>query len=128
IGTDRDNAWRLQTTYHLRRLASYTVLGAAAGAAGSLLNLAGALARIRPLAAVLAGGTMVLFGVVALLRIKGVRLGHLPLPAGWTRAAQRGHAAAMSLPPTTRALSIGLLTTMLPCGWLYAFAVTAAGT
>lgn len=27
-----------------------------------------------------------------------------------------------------RAASIGLLTTLLPCGWLYAFVVTAAGT
>ena len=26
------------------------------------------------------------------------------------------------------ALVIGLLTTLLPCGWLYAFAITAAGT
>jgi sulfite exporter TauE/SafE len=27
-----------------------------------------------------------------------------------------------------RALVVGLLTTLLPCGWLYAYAVTAAGT
>ena len=27
-----------------------------------------------------------------------------------------------------RALALGLATTLLPCGWLYAFAVTAAGT
>ena len=26
------------------------------------------------------------------------------------------------------ALLIGMLTTLLPCGWLYAFAITAAGT
>ena len=30
--------------------------------------------------------------------------------------------------PRTRALVIGLLTGLLPCGWLYAFVVTAAGT
>jgi sulfite exporter TauE/SafE len=30
--------------------------------------------------------------------------------------------------PRTRAAVIGLLTGALPCGWLYAFVVTAAGT
>ncbi len=34
----------------------------------------------------------------------------------------------LKLQPTQRALAIGLLTTLLPCGWLYAFALTAAGT
>jgi sulfite exporter TauE/SafE len=31
-------------------------------------------------------------------------------------------------PPVSRALLLGLLTTLLPCGWLYAFVATAAGT
>jgi hypothetical protein len=30
--------------------------------------------------------------------------------------------------PTARALTVGLLTTLLPCGWLYAFVITAAAT
>ncbi|QKK06734.1 MAG: sulfite exporter TauE/SafE family protein [Planctomycetota bacterium] len=34
----------------------------------------------------------------------------------------------MSLPPVRRAVVIGLMTTLLPCGWLYAFVATAAGT
>ena len=34
----------------------------------------------------------------------------------------------MRLAPPARALVIGLLTTLLPCGWLYAFVATAAGT
>jgi sulfite exporter TauE/SafE len=37
-------------------------------------------------------------------------------------------AAVAAQPPVTRALVIGLLTGLLPCGWLYAFIVTAAGT
>ena len=32
------------------------------------------------------------------------------------------------MPPIARATIIGLLTTLLPCGWLYAFVITAAGT
>ena len=34
----------------------------------------------------------------------------------------------MNYPPVARAGAIGLLTTLLPCGWLYAFAVVASGT
>ena len=34
----------------------------------------------------------------------------------------------MNRPPVVRAALIGLLTTLLPCGWLYAFVITAAGT
>lgn len=34
----------------------------------------------------------------------------------------------MDRPPVVRAAATGLFTTLLPCGWLYAFVVTAAGT
>jgi hypothetical protein len=38
-----------------------------------------------------------------------------------------GQRAAVGLRPLPRALTIGLLTALLPCGWLYAFAIIAAG-
>jgi len=126
------SSWRrqaaLQGAYHVGRLISYTALGAAAGAAGSLLNIAGALAGIRPVAVSLAGATMILFGIVTILHSAGVAIGRFHLPGAWMRLMQRGHRAAMDRPPIARSLSIGLLTTLLPCGWLYAFAITAAGT
>lgn len=118
----------LQGAYHLGRLTTYTLLGAAAGAAGRFLDLASALAGLRPMAAVLAGGVMVIFGLMAFAKARGARLRQLPLPAGWLRIVQAGHRAAMSLPPVYRAGAIGMLTTLLPCGWLYAFAMTAAAT
>jgi sulfite exporter TauE/SafE len=117
----------LQTAYHLGRLVSYLSLGAAAGAAGGVVNIAGGLAGIRPLAAAIAGATMVLFGLRALLRTDGFHL-QITLPARWTRVVQKGHRFAFSRAPASRALTIGLLTTLLPCGWLYSFAITAAGT
>ncbi|RMF74072.1 MAG: sulfite exporter TauE/SafE family protein, partial [Planctomycetota bacterium] len=64
----------------------------------------------------------------AILRLGGVRLPAAPLPPGAQRLAVWGHRAALGLSPVRRALLIGLLSTLLPCGWLYAFAVTAAGT
>ncbi len=118
----------LQSAYHLGRLLTYTLLGAAAGAAGGMLNLATTLAGLRPIAAALAGGMMIVFALIALLRHQGVHIDRLPLPAFWTNLLHRGHRAAMNRPPRLRAFSIGLLTTLLPCGWLYAFAITAAGT
>lgn len=117
----------LQSAYHTGRLITYVVLGVAAGATGKLINMAGALAGLRPLAGILAGATMVIFGIAALMQTRGVQLHRLALPAAWVRVMQAGHRAAMNRPPLLRALFIGLLTTLLPCGWLYAFVTTAAG-
>jgi hypothetical protein len=37
-------------------------------------------------------------------------------------------ARARERPPALRALALGLATTLLPCGWLHAFTLTAAGS
>jgi sulfite exporter TauE/SafE len=122
-------ALNTQAAYHGGRLLSYTLLGVAAGATGSMLNLAGALAGVRPIATALAGATIATFGVISLLRLRGANIGKLNvLPASWTRLVARASGVAMNRPPAVRALMIGLLTTLLPCGWLYAFTITAAGT
>jgi hypothetical protein len=118
----------LQAAYHLGRLATYTLLGIAAGAAGKLLDLTTALAGLRPVAASLAGATLLAFGLFSLLRIRGLVPPRLPAPAFMQRLLQAGHRRAFERPPIVRAAMIGLLTTLLPCGWLYAFVLTAAGT
>jgi sulfite exporter TauE/SafE len=117
-----------QAAYHGGRLVSYMALGAAAGAAGGLVNVAGGLAGVRPVAAALAGAAMVAFGVTTWLRTRGVHVSRVPLPEFVRAAARAGYRVAMRRRPVPRAFVIGLLTTLLPCGWLYAFAVTAAGT
>ena len=71
---------------------------------------------------------MVAVGIVAVLRYSGVRLPQLPLPKFLPRWVRFGRQVAFSWRPLPRALSIGLLTAFLPCGWLYAFAIVAAGT
>lgn len=114
--------------YHGGRLVTYTVLGAAAGTLGAAVDLTGSALGISRAAAVTAGATMVLMGLRALLQRRGVHLARWPMPR-WARAGlHRGHRAAQSLPPPVRAGVIGMMTTLLPCGWLYAFAVVAAGT
>jgi sulfite exporter TauE/SafE len=132
------SAFALQCAYHAARGAGYALLGAAAGAAGHLVDLAGALTGLQPLAAGLAGLTLVALGAAALCRLTGwggarlpaplARLSRVGLPARVAGLLRRAQVRALRLPPTSRALAIGATTTLLPCGWLYAFAVTAAGT
>lgn len=126
----RGAAAPLHAAYHGGRLLTYTLLGAAAGALGALVDLASSLAGLQPIALALAGGAMVFFGVSELARAHRWRLPGLAWrpPRAWTRLLQRGQQFAARRSGPARALTIGLLTTLLPCGWLYAFVVTAAGT
>ena len=114
--------------YNGGRLVTYTLLGALAGALGQALDLAGHAAGLEQLAAALAGGLMVAWGALALLRALEVRVPRVPLPAVLQRAYAKVLKRLHGKPPIVRAAIIGLASTLLPCGWLYAFAVTAAGT
>ena len=110
------------------RLAAYSILGLAAGAIGAALDLAGSLAGVQRVAAVAAGAVMIVWGVFALLQIGGVRVfkhGSSSRLSGWLR---RGISMVGDRPPIVRATVVGLLSGVLPCGWLWAFVVTAAGT
>lgn len=118
----------LQAAYHGGRLVTYSVLGAVAGLIGSAVDLAGEAAGIGRAAAIGAGVMMIGFGVVALMRQCGVRVRRMPTPRVLQGIVAKGHRLVMNKPPVLRSLVIGLLTTLLPCGWLYAFAITAAGT
>ena len=120
--------FKLQAAYHLGRLVTYTLLGVAAGAVGALLNLGQTLVGLQHLATVVAGSMILGFGVITLLRIMGVSIGTLRPPKWMQRLVTASQRAAMLLDPLPRAAIIGLSTTFLPCGWLYAFAVSAAGT
>jgi uncharacterized protein len=111
------------------RLLIYAAFGLAAGAVGAALDVAGSLAGVQRVAAILAGVTMVAWGVAALLQLRGFRL--FRHGSGSGRAAKlfrRGFSLVSDKPPVARAAVVGLLSGFLPCGWLWAFVVTAAGT
>ncbi|MEM6257858.1 MAG: sulfite exporter TauE/SafE family protein [Planctomycetota bacterium] len=118
----------LTMAYHGGRLATYVALGVAAGSVGALLDLSGALVGVSRVAMSLAGALMVVFGLSAAMAAMGRRSIRVPVPKPMQKALTVGHRAAMQLSPVRRALTIGLLTTLLPCGWLYAFAAVAGGT
>lgn len=123
----RASAWG-HAAYNGGRLVSYLLLGAIAGALGAGVEQVGTGVGIARAAGALAGVLMIAWGVVTLLVHRGLAMPTLAPLAGaqrWMAARLRG---ARDLPPVARALTVGLLTTLLPCGWLYAFVVTAAGT
>lgn len=114
--------------YHLSRALSYAATGAAAGAFGWMLDAGGALVGAQRVTAVAAGIAVAVVGVALLMSAGGFDAGRAGLPA-WLRAAVSGvHRAAAAMPPVRRAAVIGLATPLLPCGWLWAFALVAAGT
>ncbi|MFK7759821.1 MAG: sulfite exporter TauE/SafE family protein [Phycisphaerales bacterium] len=119
---------KLQSAYHGGRLVTYTLLGIIAGTLGQALDFGGSFVGFQRSATVLAGVFMIAFGLMALARIRGLRIKHVRAPKFMQRAVERGQRFAFTLSPFKRAMMIGLLTTLLPCGWLYAFAFTAAGT
>jgi len=110
------------------RLFTYAALGLAAGSLGAVLDLAGSLAGFQRSAAVVAGSIMVIWGILALLQIRGVRLFSHGSGSRLGRWLHRGFALISQKPPLVRAATVGLLSGLLPCGWLWAFLVTAAGT
>lgn len=124
----RARVWA-HVAYHGGRLLSYVALGLAAGAIGAGVTHAGMLVGISRGATIVAGALMVLWGGARLLEAFGAkwpaRLGRVPAGAGPVAHALR---AVAGRPPVERAFVLGLATTLLPCGWLYAFVATAAGT
>ncbi|HEY4243239.1 MAG TPA: sulfite exporter TauE/SafE family protein [Kofleriaceae bacterium] len=108
----------------LGRLTTYVVLGTAAGFAGSALDLAGRLATVQHAATLATGAALLGWGVW-----------QLAIALGWQRFRVRGGTAyarglvqIRTRSAARRAYVIGLLTGLLPCGWLWAFVLSAAGT
>jgi uncharacterized protein len=119
----------VQLAYQAARLLSYLALGLAAGALGHALDFAGRAAGIGKVAAVVAGATMIVWGLLAMLSAAGVRLERrLPtirlLPT--SLLVRLGRARQGS--PLLRAGLLGGASALLPCGFLYAFAIAGAAT
>ena len=114
--------------YHFGRLFTYLGLGALAGAVGAAVDLAGSAAGLGKLAAFVAGAIMIAWGLGLLATSMGARLPRVRLPERLHASTVRMMSGLRDKPPVVRAALLGLSSTLLPCGWLYAFAVTAAGT
>ena len=117
-------SFRLALVHALGRLTTYAALGALAGLLGRAVDMAGHLAAIQHGAAIAAG-------VITL----GWGLRTIAIARGWLRAAggapvlfSRGLVQLRARRPAAQAWLIGVLTGLLPCGWLWVFVVSASGT
>ena len=116
--------------YNGGRLVSYLLLGVVAGAIGAQVEVLGALAGVARGAGIVAGVLLTAWALHEIAATLGwrVRLPGAPV-IDW---AKRQLGALLLLTrdrnATARAGILGLVTTLLPCGWLYAFVLTAAAT
>jgi sulfite exporter TauE/SafE len=126
--TEWKKRWQAHAAYHTGRGGAYATLGAAAGAIGAAVDLAGAAVGLGRIAVVVAGVVMVLWGIALLFAAGGWNVPQLGMPEGLQERTVRMLRRLRDKPPIARALLIGLATALMPCGWLYGFAVMAAGT
>jgi len=124
-------------SYHSMRLVAYVGLGAAAGGLGAALDLAGSRVGIGNVGLFVTALALLFWAAPRLLpwRSRGtlIRLGRRasrrPSPIAWLEQLFVSLASRVrSQPPVWRAGSLGLASALLPCGWLYAFVVLAAGS
>ncbi len=114
--------------YHGSRVVAYALAGAIAGLLGAGIQETGTLLGLQRLAARLAGGSMLVIGLLGIVRLASGSSHAALLPQWLQKKLAAGHAWARQQSPLVRASSIGLLTAILPCGWLFAFLIVAAGT
>lgn len=107
--------------YNLGRLGSYVVIGLIAGGAGALVDLGGAVVGVQGIALVLASVVLIAMGARGLWQFTmgkpqaAAAFG----PMRWA-SQLRGKRSFPAL--------LGALTGLMPCGWLWAYVVVAAGT
>ncbi len=122
--------WGALASYHAGRWVTYLILGALMGGLGSVADGLAVGAGWAPIAARLVGGLMIVMGFVLIVRWwrgKAGVVSHAPWALRWNQMLialrKRWHAKTAS----GAAFSWGLISTWLPCGWLYVFAIAAAG-
>jgi sulfite exporter TauE/SafE len=124
VGLVGEHSLRLAFVHALGRLLTYVVLGATAGLVGGAVNLAGRLGHVQHAATIVAGVIILAWGARTIAIAK----------SWWTPRRAEGTAFARGLVrlrgrrPAIRAWIAGALTGLVPCGWLWAFVVSAAGT
>jgi sulfite exporter TauE/SafE len=109
--------------YNLGRITTYTLIGGIMGFSGSFVNVAGRIAGIQNVVAILAGLMMIFMGLSIIgLRRDTVWIERHNLLV--LRAAQR----VLGLSSPSRYYPLGLILGLLPCGLSYTVFIAAAGT
>lgn len=119
---------RSHALYNAGRLGAYTALGAVAGSVGGHVTHMAAWAGVARGATIVAGLLMILWAISAIAVHRGVRVPVAHAPLVWQKAIGQGLNLLRGQHVAVRALSTGLLTGLIPCGWLYVFVSAAAAT
>jgi len=127
-GHTRHTTAAAHAAYNAGRLVSYLLLGALAGSVGHGVDRIGGVAGIGRLATIIAGALMVVWGGTTLIAALGVRMRPRLAPRALQATLTSLLVRFRNESPTVRGAATGLLTTLLPCGWLYVFVATAGGT
>ena len=115
--------------YNGGRMLSYVFAGTLAGTLGAALELGHVLPGIEKLAALITGSLIIAWGGVQLFEAIGLKeRATIPTTSTWFRHIARALPALNRSPRYIRALGLGISSTLLPCGWLFGFLATAAGT
>jgi sulfite exporter TauE/SafE len=119
------------TAYHFGRLTTFLSAGLLAGLLGSAVTIGGDLAGYQSLAAKIAGAMLIFMGLARLLLLLPIFQSKplaAPKPSRIAGLLQKVKPLIASRGPGAQAYFGGLVTTWLPCGWLYLFVLVAAGT
>jgi sulfite exporter TauE/SafE len=120
----RAEAAGASAAYHLGRLITYLALAMAAGLFGEALVRAAGWLRVQQVLTALMAGSLVVVGLGYLFGASSL-LGRVP----WLRRATAGLMRLGRQGDGWRgALLMGMGSTLLPCGFLYGFALAAAAT
>ena len=124
----RSPSWIPTAAYSFGRLTTYSIVGMMFGSLGMALNRGASFSSVQQTATYVAGGLMIVVGMIALARQMGWKI-QLPSIAGQLQRMLQHHFEMITRqPPLRRAFLIGAFSCLMPCGWLYTFAIVAAGT
>ena len=114
--------------YHFGRLLAYISLGALAALVGTRLDQTGFLLGVQHCSAFLSALLLFILGFISISRVYGYPLRVPKAPEMLRKFIFALHRKALAFKPFKRAMVTGLLTSILPCGWLYIFVIMAGGT
>ena len=121
----RQGGWFFQLLYNIGRISTYTFIGAVVGWLGSALAYTDRFKMVTRSLLIGSDFFVILVGLGTAGLFTWLNVSKLDFP-GPTKAMTLAVAGLRRLPPAISALPLGLLFGFIPCGYLYAVAITAA--
>ena len=121
----RPGGWSFHLLYNVGRVATYTLIGAVVGWLGPALAYTDRFHTATRTLLLASDLFIILVGLGTVGMFAGLNVAKLDFP-GPLRAITSSVKRLRQLPPLLSALPLGLVFGFLPCGYLYAVAITAA--